>query len=179
VSATAFNAALPGQTGNAGKYVKTNGFAASWEYVLSETLTGLSLADSSDVTAADTILQGIGKLQAGKASTVALDALLDVPTSTVTSAAYTLQLVDRGNCVDVGHAITVPTLATVAFPKGSVVNLQNITASNITITAESGATVRLAGDATATGPYTLKAYGWVVLRKMDSASTWVISGAGI
>ncbi|MCD6663518.1 MAG: hypothetical protein LT082_08970 [Comamonas sp.] len=108
-----------------------------------------------------------------------LDALLDVPTNTVTSAAYTLQLTDRGKCVDVGHAITVPKLGTVAFGKGSIVNLQNVTATGITITAESGATVRLAGDASKTGPYTLKAYGWAVLRKIDAANTWVISGAGL
>lgn len=31
VSATAFSAALPGQTGNAGKYVTTNGTTASWQ----------------------------------------------------------------------------------------------------------------------------------------------------
>ncbi|QEA14280.1 hypothetical protein [Comamonas flocculans] len=105
--------------------------------------------------------------------------VFDVPTSTVTSGAYTLQLVDRGNCVDVGHAITVPTLATVAFLKGSVVNLQNVTASGLTITAQSGATVYLSGDPTKTGPFTLKGYGWAVLRKIDTASTWVISGAGI
>lgn len=107
------------------------------------------------------------------------DALLDVPTSTTTSAAYTLQLTDRGKCVDVGHAITVPKLATVAFPKGSVINLQNNSGTSRTITAESGATVYLAGDSTKTGPFTLKGYGWVVLRKIDTASTWVISGAGI
>lgn len=108
-----------------------------------------------------------------------LDGLLDVPTSTVTSGAYTLQLSDRGNCVDVGHNITVPKLATVAFPKGSVINLQNNSGTSRTITAESGATVYLAGDSSKTGPFTLNGYGWVVLRKIDTASTWVISGAGI
>lgn len=161
-------------------------------WIKSKPLTGLSLADTSAVTATDTVLQGMGKLQAGKSAighthvianvtglAAALDNLLDVPTSTITSAAYTLQLADRGKCVDVGHDITVPKLATVAFPKGSVVNLQNNSATSRTITAESGATVYLAGDSTKTGPFTLKGYGWVVLRKIDTASTWVISGAGI
>lgn len=114
-----------------------------------------------------------------KATSDALDALLDVPTSTVTSGAYTLQLADRGKCVDVGHNITVPKLATVAFPKGSVINLQNNSGTSRTLTAESGATVYLAGDSSKTGPFTLKGYGWAVLRKIDTASTWVISGAGI
>jgi hypothetical protein len=32
VAATAFSAALPGQSGNAGKFVRTNGTTASWQY---------------------------------------------------------------------------------------------------------------------------------------------------
>lgn len=47
VSATAFSAALPGQAGNAGKFVTTNGTAASWASV-----TGPVTLVSSPVTAA-------------------------------------------------------------------------------------------------------------------------------
>lgn len=53
VAATALNSALPGQTGNAGKLLTTDGTNASWTAVSPNSLAGLSAA-----TAANTIANG-------------------------------------------------------------------------------------------------------------------------
>lgn len=45
----AFAAALPAQTGNAGKFVKTNGSTASWEYAACELLSTVSASNSATV----------------------------------------------------------------------------------------------------------------------------------
>lgn len=62
VAATSFAAALPGQAGNAGKFVTTNGSAPSWEYVPFASLTGkpttvagYGIADAATLTGAQTL----------------------------------------------------------------------------------------------------------------------------
>lgn len=54
VAAAAFSAALPGQTGNAGKFVTTNGTTASWAYV------PVSGIDATGSLTANTFLSGAG-----------------------------------------------------------------------------------------------------------------------
>jgi hypothetical protein len=54
VTAAAFSAALPGQTGNAGKFVTTDGTNASWAYV------PVTSIDATGTLAADRFLNGAG-----------------------------------------------------------------------------------------------------------------------
>jgi hypothetical protein len=54
VTAAAFSAALPGQTGNAGKFITTNGTVASWAYV---PVGGI---DATGTLTANTFLSGAG-----------------------------------------------------------------------------------------------------------------------
>jgi hypothetical protein len=54
VTAAAFSAALPGQTGNAGKFITTDGTNASWSYV---PVTSIS---ATGTLAADRFLNGAG-----------------------------------------------------------------------------------------------------------------------
>lgn len=113
-----------------------------------------------------------------KAASDAIDATREVPTSTTTAAAYTLALTDRGGCVHAQHTVTVPTNATVAFPSGAMVNVIANGASTVSIAAASGVTIYKAGDSSKSAPYTLKSWGWIVLRKC-AVDTWIISGAGL
>lgn len=43
VTATAFTTALPGQTGNAGKFTKTDGTNAGWDYLISDPWVSYSI----------------------------------------------------------------------------------------------------------------------------------------
>jgi hypothetical protein len=54
VTAAAFSAALPGQTGNAGKFITTDGTSASWSYV---PVTGIN---ATGTLTANTFLSGAG-----------------------------------------------------------------------------------------------------------------------
>lgn len=64
--------------------------------------------------------------------------------------------------------ITVPTNASVAFPIGTIVNVYNTNATNLTIAGDTGVTVRNAGD--------LAQYGEVSLRKR-ATDEWVLAGS--
>lgn len=55
VAATAFSSVLPGQTGNSGKFVKTNGSAASWEYAGVASVTTATTATT--LTSTPTLLK--------------------------------------------------------------------------------------------------------------------------
>ena len=77
------------------------------------------------------------------AITSAVDARLDVPPVSK-SAPYTLVITDRGKSIDTTAAVTIPDNATVAFPVGAVVMVNNMSAANITISAAAGVTLRLA-----------------------------------
>jgi len=64
--------------------------------------------------------------------------------------------------------ITVPTNASVAFPIGTIVNVYNTNATDLTIAGDTGVTVRNAGD--------LAQYGEVSLRKR-ATDEWVLAGS--
>jgi hypothetical protein len=64
--------------------------------------------------------------------------------------------------------ITVPTNASVAFPIGTIVNVYNTNATDLTIVGDTGVTVRNAGD--------LAQYGEVSLRKR-ATDEWVLAGS--
>jgi hypothetical protein len=108
-------------------------------------------------------------LAADTAFTSAFAPLLLTETTTRT-ANYTLALTDQGRVVPMDGTsleVTVPTDAAVAFPIGSVVNIYNLNASDVTIQGDTGVTVRNDGD--------LAQFGEVSLRKRGT-DEWVVAG---
>lgn len=103
VAAMSFSSVLPGQSGNNGKFLTTDGTNASW-------------GDTPSLVP----LQN------------AVDLLNDVPIVTKTSD-YTLALGDRGRCISTTANVTIPANASVAFPVGAVVVIRNRSASATTI----------------------------------------------
>lgn len=92
-----------------------------------------------------------------------------------TGTTYTLVLADGGKAVEVTNAaaivVTVPTNATVAFPIGTVIEIAQLGAGQITITPASGVTIQSAGSLTKTR-VTLSAAS---LRKR-ATDTWLLVG---
>lgn len=105
-----------------------------------------------------------------------VDDLLDVP-SVSKSAAYTLELADRGKSIDTTANVTVPPNSSVAFPVGATVIVTNVGGSAIQIAGGTGVTLRLAGTG-ATGTKTLASWGYALLRKVQT-DVWIVVGAGL
>ncbi|QFG13462.1 tail protein [Gordonia phage Powerball] len=104
------------------------------------------------------------------------DAVLGAQLITVTavSSAYTLALTDANKAVEVNSAsavnVTIPTDATVDFPVGTVIEVDQIGAGKVTIVGATGVTVQ----APAT-PTTRAQWSALVLRKR-AADTWLVTG---
>lgn len=103
----------------------------------------------------------------------ALDALPRLATTTQ-SGSYTLALADAGTAVETTSAtgvnITVPPNSSVAFPVGTVVELLQYGAGQITVVAGAGVTIRTASSLTSRAQYSL-----LSLRKR-ATDEWVLSG---
>jgi hypothetical protein len=93
------------------------------------------------------------------------------------TGAYTLALSDAGKQVsNTTGGWVIPANGSVAFPIGTAIALFNNSGSSQTVSITTD-TLRLAGTAT-TGTRTVAQYGLVTCVKV-SATTWVISGAGL
>lgn len=94
---------------------------------------------------------------------------------------YTFVLGDAGrmklHSSGSGHAYTIPTNASVAFPIGTVILLTNIGAGAVTVTRSGGVTLRRAGVSTDANA-SLAQWAFASLVKLDT-NVWVISGTGI
>lgn len=75
-----------------------------------------------------------------------------------------------------GYTWTIPANASIAFPVGTVITLNNQSSGNVTIAITSD-TLVLAGAGT-TGSRTLATNGVATLWKISS-TTWIINGAGL
>ena len=76
----------------------------------------------------------------------------DVTTNAQTGTTYTLALTDKNKLVTLNNAsaitVTVPTNAAVAYSTGSIVNLQQIGAGQVTVVGDTGVTVNGTGTKT-------------------------------
>ena len=94
---------------------------------------------------------------------------------------YVFALSDAGGCVlcdnTGGFTWTLPLVATVAFPAGTLIMVRNRAAGSITITPASGVVLRKAG-LSGSASVSLAIWGFATLF-MDETNEWVISGAGI
>jgi hypothetical protein len=121
-----------------------------------------------------------GNIATNTAITTTLPAAIEAVRTTMLAspektAAYVLALVDAGNVVPVAvsspAAVTVPPNSSVAFPIGTIINVIQTGASQLTITAGAGVTIRQARSQFKT------AMQWaeVSLRKR-STDEWVLVG---
>ncbi|MBA3811526.1 MAG: hypothetical protein H0X27_07775 [Caulobacteraceae bacterium] len=94
--------------------------------------------------------------------------------------AYTLALGDAGKLIwhnsATAHAYTIPPVASVAFPIGTVVAIRNFGAGVVTLTRGTGVAIRLAGSAT-NQDVAVAQYGFGTLI-MEVGDVWVASGTG-
>ena len=90
------------------------------------------------------------------------------------SSAYTVVAGDKGKSIDTTSNVTIRASV---FTVGDVIVVTNTSATNSSILAASGVTIRLAGS-TKTGTRTLAGYGVATLR-MVSNNVWFASGAGL
>lgn len=91
-----------------------------------------------------------------------------------TGTSYTLASSDAGKCVEGSNAsgitLTIPPNSSVAFPIGTVIEIYQAGAGQITVTAGAGVILR-APD----GAKTAKQYASASLRQRD-ADEWVLAG---
>lgn len=106
------------------------------------------------------------------------DKYLDIPPN-IQSVDYTLTYLDRGQCIETDHNVTIPKESTIGYkwPPGTTISVINISNSNISIIPESGVTLILAGTST-TGTRTLAKFGVASIRRIGTDS-WVCLGAGV
>lgn len=111
----------------------------------------------------------------GSAVSDSLSNVRNIP-QTSKSAPYTLVASDNGQCVVTNSGVTVPASV---FAAGNVVTVYNNSGSTITITQGSGLTLQFAGQSTSTtGNRSLALYGITTVLFL-SASSAVITGAGL
>lgn len=113
---------LPSQSGNGGRFLTTNGTAASWKVL-----------QTSDVSNLDTVL------------------FTDLPllysprnlSTTSSATSYTLTLTNAAGLVEMsnGGTLTVPTHVSVAFPTGTQIVILQTGTSQVTLAGASGVTV--------------------------------------
>jgi hypothetical protein len=99
----------------------------------------------------------------------------------IQNANYTLALGDAGYCMVCdntgGYAWTIPPVASVPFPPGTVIGVRNRAAGSITLTRGSGVVLRIAGSSTSK-VVSLAIWGLGSLF-MDESNEWVVGGTGL
>jgi len=139
--------------------------------VISQVLTGLSTATSTAVTAADSILVAIGKLQAQ----VSLKANIRGAVNAQTGTTYTLVIGDEyldgvRQTNAAANTITIPPNADVAFPVNTKILITQGGAGSTTIAAGAGVTL----NAPASAPLAIgEIHGSRVCQK-TATNTWLI-----
>jgi len=105
----------------------------------------------------------------------------DIP-QLIGNANVTLGLTDAGKHIYANSApaftITIPTHANVALPIGTAVSIVQAGANGVTISPQSGVTLRFAGNPAATGNRTISTSGVAALIKVEN-NVWYISGSGV
>lgn len=116
------------------------------------------------------IYNAIRQLQVG------LDNVLDT-ISNPQVVDYTINLTDRGRCIDTNSDVTIPKDDSIPFPPGSTVGIANTTNVSIQIIPATDVSLVVAGTGT-TGTRTLAGYGMATIRYMGN-NIWYIIGAGV
>jgi hypothetical protein len=179
VAATAMSSVLPGQVGNAGKFLTTSGTNASWSPAV-DSINGATgaVTDIADLTTVQTLTNKT--MQSCTVDGTNAIGFRNIPQLDKT-ANYPLVLDDAGKHVHKGgttaFTVTIPANSAVAFPVGTAITFVNSAASGgmtISITTD---TMKLAVSGN-TASRTLAAYGVATAVKVKSTE-WVISGMGL
>ena len=141
-------------------------FPAIWN-ATATSLEGIAINDISDVVITS---QSSGDVLFYNGTNWVNGAGLLLETAAKT-ADHTLEIADSGKVVSMNKSgtgtVTIPTDATVAFPVGTVVNIYNQSADDVTVAGDAGVTLRNGGA--------LAQYAEVSLRKR-ATDEWVLAG---
>jgi hypothetical protein len=201
VQQVALNNQLPLQTGNASKYLTTDGTNASWAAIAAQVYPSAGVAISTGSAWAASVAPGTsGNVLTSDGTAWASSALppsaVQYPQN-VQSGNYTLVLGDAGKHIYSANTgaqtITIPTNASVAFPIGTTITIVNEGTTDIFL-GVSGVTVKSNTSATAlsnpvlqtgnsvqllkTGTNAWKATFGVIIQRTVSATYLVIAGGG-
>lgn len=165
--------ALPSQSTHSGKYLTTDGSTASWGTVSSysaPTLGSTSIASGSTVTT----VAGLTLT-----SPTINDPKLNLTINAQTGTTYTFVLADNGKLVTASNGsaqtYSIPTNASVAFPVGTQINLIQIGAGQVTVSATTpGTTTILSNAATAAAPKCRNQYASLTAIKVGTDLWYVI-----
>ena len=146
------------------------------------TLTGTQTLTNKTIAAASNTLTGV--VTPSSADTLT-NKVLTAPVATValnaqTGTTYTFVLGDASKFVTCSNAsaiaVSIPTNASVAFPTGTLINLQQIGAGQVTIAAATpGTTTVTSAGSTVAGPKTRAQYSAVTCIKTGT-DTWTVVG---
>ena len=161
--------ALPSQTGHSGQYLTTNGSVASWATVNATP----ALNDLTDVTITSATANDVVVFDGSGFVNKYVQAIPTL-TNSQTGTTYTTVLSDAGKIVEISNAsaitLTIPTNASVAYPVGTQITILQTGAGQITVAAPSGGTL----NAT---PGTKLRTQWSSATLLKRATdTWVLIG---
>ena len=161
--------ALPSQSGNSGKYLTTNGTAASWATVNATP----ALDDLTDVTVTSATTNDVVYYN-GTTWVNRYVGAIPVITNAQTGTTYTLVAGDAGDIVEINNAsaitLTIPTNASVPFATGTQITILQTGAGQITVTGPSGGTLN------ATPGTKLRAQWSSATLLKRATDTWVLMG---
>lgn len=132
----------------------------------------LSLGDVSDTT---------NNSEGDTKTTTVQQALNVLEVNAQTGTTYTLALTDRAKLVSMSNAsantLTIPTNASVAFPTGTSIIVEQLGAGVTTISGDTGVTLRGGGASTSAGSCAISnQYDLATLIKRDT-NVWVVQGS--
>ena len=161
--------ALPSQTGHSGQYLTTDGSVASWATVNATP----ALNDLTDVTITSATANDVVVFDGSGFVNKYVQAIPTL-TNSQTGTTYTTVLSDAGKIVEISNAsaitLTIPTNASVAYPVGTQITILQTGAGQITVAAPSGGTL----NAT---PGTKLRTQWSSATLLKRATdTWVLIG---
>ena len=160
---------LPSQSGNNGKYLTTNGTAASWATVNATP----ALDDLTDVTLTSSTANDVVYYN-GTSWVNRYVGAIPVITNAQTGTTYTLVLGDAGDVVELGNSsaitLTIPTNAVAAFPVGTKITILQTGAGQVTVSGPSGGTLN------ATPGTKLRAQWSSATLLKRATDTWVLMG---
>ena len=182
-SATAAAGFTPSQTGNAGKFLTTNGTATSWATSVTSitgstgiTIGGTGAVPTVAIDSTVTTLTGTQTLTNKTLTNPVVDQTVNAQTGTT----YTFVLADMGKYVTANNAsaqtYSIPTDATTNFDIGCSIDIIAIGAGQVTITAATTSTTTIySTGATAASPKLRVQYSAATLKKI-AANIWHVVG---